>query len=309
MHINFAQSACVVHINTSRFVLLKIQHLKHSEKVHLIDLEKIIHNKNPKLLKILPKFILNYIKKVIHQEDFNRLLLQTKDSYGLDFVKEALEHFQIEVISDGTENIPKNGGCIVVCNHPLGGIDGIAVMSEVGKIRPDLKAMVNDLLMNLQNLSHLMIPVNKHAKNAIQNLRDIDEVYASGNCVIIFPAGLVSRKQNGHVSDLEWKKGFISKAIKYKMSVVPVYIEAKNSSFFYNLALLRKKIGVKTNIEMFFLVDEVYKQKGKTIKMKVGKAIDYTTFTKAHSQYEWAQKVKDHVYELSNASKNELFDF
>lgn len=283
--------------------------MRHSEKVHQIDLEKIIHNKNPKLLKILPKFILKYIKKVIHQDDLNSLLMQTKDSYGLDFVKEVLDHFQIEVKSEGAENIPKTGRCIVVCNHPLGGIDGIAIMSEVGKIRPDLKAMVNDLLMNLQNLSHLMIPVNKHGKNAIQNLRDIDEVYASGNCVIIFPAGLVSRKQQGGVSDLEWKKGFISKAIKYKMSVVPVYIEAKNSSFFYNFAFLRKKIGIKTNIEMFYLVDEVYKQKGKTIQVKIGKAIDYTLFTKAHSQHEWAQKVKDHVYELKNVPKDKLVDF
>ena len=274
-----------------------------------IDLEKIIESKSPHLLKVLPKFILSYLKRIIHQDDLNRLLRQTENLYGIDFVNESLRHFEIQVKCTGFENIPKQGGCIVVCNHPLGGIDGIAIMHEVGKRRSDLKAMVNDLLMNLQNLSHLMIPVNKHGKNAIQYLRDIDIVYASGNCVIIFPAGLVSRKQNGRVSDLEWKKGFISKAIKYKMSVIPVYIEAKNSSFFYNLALLRKKIGVKTNIEMFYLVDEVYKQKGKTIKMKVGKAIDYTTFTKAHSQHEWAQKVKDHVYKLQNTPKNKLVDF
>lgn len=280
--------------------------MKHTKEIHQIDLEKIIRNKNPKILKIVPKFILRYIKKIIHQDELNRLLMETKESYGLDFIKDALNHFQIKVISEGSENIPQNGGCIVVCNHPLGGIDGIAVMNEVGKVRPDMKAMVNDLLMNLENLNHMMIPVNKHGKNAIQNIRDIDTVYASGECIIIFPAGLVSRKQHGHVSDLEWKKGFISKALKYKLNIIPVFIEAGNSSFFYNLASFRKKIGIKTNIEMFYLVDEVYKQKGKTIKIKIGKAIPHSLFTKAQTQYEWAQKVKNHVYKLKD---NQLLDF
>lgn len=274
--------------------------MKDVNSVHQIDLEKIIQNKNPKLLKFLPTFVLNYIKKIIHQDDLNRLLIETKNSIGLDFVKESLKHFQINVESEGKENIPKSGGCIVVCNHPLGGIDGIAIMNEVGKIRPDLKAMVNDLLMNLKNLNHLMIPVNKHGENAMQNIRYIDEVYASGCCVIIFPAGLVSRKQKGHVLDLEWKKGFISKAIKHKLDVVPVYIEARNSTFFYNLASIRKRLGIKTNFEMFYLVNEVYKQKGQTIRIKIGKVISHTTFTKTKSQFEWAQIVKKHVYNLKN---------
>lgn len=283
--------------------------MKDVNSVHQIDLEKVIQNKNPKLLKLLPKFILNYIKKIIHQDDLNRLLEETKDAYGLDFVKESLKHFQINVESEGKENIPKSGGCIVVCNHPLGGIDGIAIMNEVGKIRPDLKAMVNDLLMNLKNLNHLMIPVNKHGKNAIQNLRDIDEVYASGECVIIFPAGLVSRKQKGHIFDLEWKKGFISKAIKYKLDIVPVYIEAKNSTFFYNLASFRKRLGIKTNFEMFYLVNEVYKQKGQTIRIKIGNVIPHTTFNKTKTHFEWAQMVKNQVYKFKNNEEYDSIDF
>lgn len=283
--------------------------MKDVNSVHQIDLEKVIQNKNPKLLKLLPKFVLNYIKKIVHQDDLNRLLEETKDAYGLDFVKESLKHFQINVESEGKENIPKSGGCIVVCNHPLGGIDGIAIMNEVGKIRPDLKAMVNDLLMNLKNLNDLMIPVNKHGKNAIQNLRDIDEVYASGECVIIFPAGLVSRKQKGHIFDLEWKKGFISKAIKYKLDIVPVYIEAKNSTFFYNLASFRKRLGIKTNFEMFYLVNEVYKQKGQTIKIKIGNVIPHTAFNKTKTHFEWAQMVKNQVYKFKNNDEYDLIDF
>lgn len=273
------------------------------DKIHQIDLEEVIRNKNPRLLKLLPRVVLNYIKRVIHQTDFNSFLRETKDLHNHDFVRGTLKHFQINVISKGLENIPKEGGCIVVCNHPLGGIDGIAVMQEVAKHRKDIKALVNDLLMNLHNLTSLLIPINKHGKNAINNVKLLDRTYASEECIIVFPAGLVSRKQKGEIKDLEWKKSFISKAIQYKHDVIPVYIEAKNSRFFYNLGSFRKRIGIKVNLEMFFLVDEVFKQKGKTITIHFGEPIPYTTFTKSLTHLEWAEKVKETVYSLKKSKK------
>ncbi len=282
---------------------MKDDPLKNTNAIHQIDLEEIIRSKNPRLLKFLPPFVLKYIKKIIHQDEFNDFLIQTKDVYEHDFVRETLNYFQIKVQCEGLQNIPEKGGCIVVCNHPLGGMDGIAAMSELGKKRPDLKAMVNDLLMNLQNLNKLLIPVNKHGKNTIQNIRQIDKSFASEDCLIVFPAGLVSRKQNGIIKDLEWKKGFVSKAIKYEQDVIPVHIEASNSSFFYNLARIRKMVGINVNIEMFYLVDEVYKQRGKTIKITIGKPIPHTSFTKAQTQEKWAQMVKEHVYNLKKTKK------
>ncbi|MES2395537.1 MAG: 1-acyl-sn-glycerol-3-phosphate acyltransferase [Bacteroidota bacterium] len=275
-----------------------------NNQIQKIDLEEVIRTKNPRLLKLLPSFMLSYIKRIIHQDEFNDFLQRTKDLYDHDFVSATLNNFQIHVISEGTENIPEKGGCIVVCNHPLGGIDGIAVMKEVGNKRNDIKAMVNDILMNLKNLSSLLIPVNKHAKNAVENIKRIDNAYASDECIIVFPAGLVSRRQKGEIKDLEWKKSFITKAIKYKRNIIPVHIEARNSNFFYNLAALRKTIGIKANIEMFYLVDEVFRQKGKFIKLTIGKPIPYTTFTKMHSDLCWAAKVKEHVYDLGNSKKN-----
>lgn len=270
-----------------------------NSKLLQFNLEEIIRCKNPQLLKLLPEFVLNYIKRIIHQNEFNEFLKQTKDVYAHEFVNAALENFQIKVICEGSENIPKEGGCIVVCNHPLGGIDGIAVMNEVGKVRKDIKALVNDILMNLENLKSLLIPVNKYEKNASENVRRIDQAYASDECIIVFPAGLVSRRQNGKIKDLEWKKSFITKAIKYKRSVIPVHIDACNSNFFYNLASLRKSVGIKANIEMFYLVDEVYRQKGKYIKITVGTPIPYTTFTKKNSEIFWAEQVKEQVYALT----------
>lgn len=267
-----------------------------------IVLEEVIRSKNPKLLKILPGFVLNYIKKIIHQEEFNQLLLETKDKYKLDFVDEALKHFQINVECKGLENIPEKGGCIVVCNHPLGGIDGIAVMNQVGKVRGDMKALVNDLLLNLQNLKELLIPINKLGKNAIQNIRQIDKTYASDECVIVFPAGLVSRKQKGKIQDLEWKKSFVVKAVQYQHDVIPIHVEAQNSNFFYNVASFRKKMRIKTNIEMFYLVDEVYKQRGKTIKLTVGKPISYSVFDKTKTPQVWANEIRNRVYQLKGGS-------
>ena len=268
-----------------------------------IDLEKIIAGKNPALLKMLPAPMLRYIKRVIHQDDLNDFLSRAEHKHDHDFVKMVIEDFKIHLTSKGLENIPKQGGCIVACNHPLGGMDGIAVMHEIGKVRKDIKAMVNDILMNLVNLRPLLIATNKHGRNAVESVKIIDQIFASEECTIVFPAGLVSRKQSGKIKDLEWKKSFITKAKQYKRNIIPVYVEARNSHFFYNLALFRKKLGIKANIEMFFLVDEMYKLKGKPFHVTFGEPVPYITFTKEHSDHYWAEKFKDHVYALKDGKK------
>jgi putative hemolysin len=265
-----------------------------------IDLEKIISSKNPALLKLLPAFVLRYMKRVVHEKEFNEFLLNAKDAYAHDFVGAAVDNFQINISSEGLENIPVYGGCIVVCNHPLGGLDGIAVMNEVGKVRKDIKALVNDILMRLDNLAGLLVPVNKHGKNPTNNMRLINNAYASEECLIVFPAGLVSRVQNGKVEDQAWSRSFISKAVRQQHPVIPVFVDAYNSKFFYALAFLRKKAGIKANLEMFYLVDEAYRQRGKSIRLIVGKPIPSATFTKNHSDQYWANKVRSHVYALKD---------
>lgn len=268
------------------------------KKTPLIDLERVIREKNPQLLKWLPRFVLSYMKRIVHQEEFNDFLLRSKEHMNHEFVKAALKNFEIIVFSEGLENVPESGGCIVACNHPLGGIDGIAVMNAIADRRSDMKALVNDILMNLENMSSLLIPVNKHGKNAVSSVKLIDEAYSSDGCTIVFPAGLVSRKRNGRIEDSEWKKSFITKAVRHKRMVIPVYVDSRNSNFFYNLASLRKAIGVKANLEMFYLVNETYKQKGKAIRLVFGKPIHYSEFTADRSDHHWAQIVKQQVYML-----------
>ncbi len=148
--------------------------------------------------------------------------------------------------------------------------------------------------------------VNKVGANSKETLKLIEDAYSSEAAVLVFPAGLVSRKQKGKVEDLEWKKSFISKAIEHKKPIIPVYTEGKNSKFFYNLALWRKRFGIKANVEMFFLADEMVKQKGQTIRIFFGKPISYETFDKSRSHHEWAQLVKRFVYEMKH---NIDFDF
>ncbi|PZX53802.1 acyltransferase-like protein [Algoriphagus ratkowskyi] len=263
-----------------------------------IDIEKLIASKNPALLRWMPGFILNYIKGVTHEEWMNGVLDRVDHLHGIDFAKGIISELNIEVELVGAENIPKTGGIILAANHPLGGIDGIALMQAISSVRTDMRFLVNDLLMALKNFDPLFVPINKHGKNSGDTLAAIESAYSESYAVIIFPAGLVSRKDDSGIRDLEWKKSFIAKSKKYKKDILPCFIGGKNSSFFYNLAFWRKKIGIKANIEMFYLADELYKQQGKKVVITVGEQISYQSLNSSKSDRDWAEHVKDVVYEL-----------
>jgi putative hemolysin len=276
-----------------------------SEK--FIDVRKAIASKNPKLLKFLPGFIMRYIIRTVHQDELNMAIERNKNRMGHDFVTAAMEEFKAITVVKGEENIPLAGGIIMAANHPLGGLDGVAFMNVAGKYRKDIKFFVNDLLMAFKNLSSILIPVNKHGKNSTEYSKKFDEIYGSSDCLLLFPAGLVSRRQSGgKIEDLVWKKSFISKSIQYKKNIVPVFIDGSNSRFFYNLAYWRKKIGIKANIEMFYLVDEMYKQRGKTIIFTFGEPISWKTFTNDKSAEYWSERVKQHVYALKSGDKSKM---
>lgn len=267
-----------------------------------IDIEKAIQSKNPKLLQWMPDFALNYIKKVTHEAWLNSVLNKHIDLKGLDFVNALIAEFEMDVQLIGGEHIPESGGFILAANHPLGGMDGISLMYAIGKLRPDIRFLVNDLLMSFDNFQPIFVPVNTLGKNPVNASLRIEETYANQHPVLIFPAGLVSRKQEGKVKDLAWKKSFISKAKKYKLDVLPCHIGGKNSEFFYNLANWRKKIGVKANVEMFWLVDEMYKQRGKKVVIHVGSPVSYQYFNSEKNDAQWAEYMKDLVYKLGEAN-------
>lgn len=262
-----------------------------------IDIEKVIAGKNPRLLKIIPGFLIRYLKRVIHQDKLNEVLNRLREKQGLDFVEEILNEFKANIVVKGEENLRLADRYVVVSNHPLGGLDGLALMHAVGKIRQDIVAPVNDFLMYLPNLRPLFIPVNKHGSNAA-NIRIFDETFESDKAILYFPAGLCSRKVNGNIIDLDWKKTFLSKARKFQRDILPVHISGRNSAFFYNLANFRKFIGLKANIEMLYLVDEMFRQKNKDIVITFGKPIPLSTFDKRMNDNDWAAMVRNHVYRL-----------
>jgi putative hemolysin len=266
---------------------------------HQIDIEEVIRSKNPALLRWMPGFALNYIKKIIHQAEINRFLREHGEKQSFDFVQAILHEFGAEVTVQGLENLPDAGGCVVASNHPLGGLDGIALVHAVSLKRKDLKFIVNDVLMNIKNLNDIFVGVNKHGKNTTAVLDNIDSFYAGSGVLVIFPAGLVSRKQEqGLIRDLEWKKSFVVKSKKFRRNIIPVHIGGRNSAFFYNLAKTRARLGIKANLEMFYLIDEMYHQLGKNIHITIGKPIPADIFDDTYSDAEWAQRVKAHIYTL-----------
>ncbi|EOZ93577.1 Hemolysin A [Indibacter alkaliphilus LW1] len=264
-----------------------------------IDIAEVLKDKNPGLHKWMPGFVLSYIKRIVHEKDINQVMANIGHLQGMDFVNALVDEFGVEVSLAGAENIPLDRPVIFASNHPLGGMDGIAFMYALGKYRTDIRFLVNDILTNIKNFEPMFVPVNKHGANSREVSKLIEETYAGEHAVLVFPAGLVSRKQAEGVKDLEWKKSFISKAKRYKKDVVPVYIEGKNSDFFYNLARFRKQLGIKANLEMFYLADEMFAQRGKKVVIHIGKPISYEYFDKLKTETEWAEEVKRIVYQMA----------
>jgi len=268
------------------------------EEKKFIQVREVIRQKSPGLAKWLPSPLLKYLERTIHEDDINDIMYRFRDLKGLDFVDALIEDLNVKVVIEGVENIPLTDSVIFASNHPLGGLDGIAFMQAIGQYRKDVKFIVNDFLMNVVNLEPLFVGVNKVGGQSKSAISAVDEAFATDHALLVFPAGLVSRKIGHEIVDLEWKKSFISKAKKYKKDIVPVYIEGKNSSFFYNLARWRNKLGVKFNLEMLYLVDEFFAQRGQNVTIRIGKRIPWTQFDSSRNERQWAAEIKQLVYDL-----------
>lgn len=264
----------------------------------MMDLKEIINGKSPGLYEKLPRFVTRYVSKILHIDEMNAYLKRAKGKEGLDFAKITLEEFGVTVNPQGIENIPKEGRILLCSNHPLGGFDGMALFYVVSQIRENVLSPANDFLLYLKNMEKHFIPIAKIGSNKA-NIKSLDNAFNSDNTIIYFPAGLCSRKIKGEIRDLKWHKTFITRSKRSKRDVIPVFMAGRNSRRFYNLARIRKFLGLKFNVEMLYLVDEAYNLREKNIKMIFGKPIPYSTFDKRYRDNVWAEKVKSHVYDLS----------
>ncbi|MBR5778920.1 MAG: 1-acyl-sn-glycerol-3-phosphate acyltransferase [Bacteroidales bacterium] len=273
---------------------------------NFIDIDKVIAGKSPSLQKKLPRFLVGRLKKLLHVDEINFYVYKFRDKFGPDFTNAVLtEALSVNIEVVNPENIPQGVNPLMVGNHPLGGVDGMALINEVGKVRRDILFPVNDFLLYLPGLRNNFIPINKVGRNN-KNINALETAFKENNALLYFPAGLCSRKHKGVIKDLEWKKTFIKKAVQYHRDITPIYVDAKNTNRFYRIANWRKKLGIKFNIEMILLPDEMFKQRNKTIRLVFGKPIPYTTFDSSKTDSEWAALVREHVY---NLDKNPNLEF
>ncbi len=269
------------------------------EGITRVDVREVLRQKAPSVAGKIPGFIINYLIRIIHEEEINDILTRYHDKEGVDFMQELIGYFDLSLKIIGEENIPSDGRYIFASNHPLGGLDGICLSAVIGR-RYDgkIRYLVNDLLLYLTNLRSIFVPINKHGAQGRENARLIDEAYASDNQVVTFPAGLCSRMIGGKIQDTEWKKSFIQKAVEYKRDIVPVYFEGRNSAFFYAVAALRKKLGIKMNYEMIYLPREMFRSRHKTFCIHFGKPVPWQTFDGSRKPTEWAGWMREQVYNL-----------
>lgn len=258
-----------------------------------INVKDVFKSKAPNAK--VPGFIFNYLERIIHQKEINGFLREYGHLNGIEFVEQAIRFVDIKVVSEGLADLPE-GNYTFAGNHPLGGIDGMATGLAVHQRFPQqsIKFLSNDILSNVSNLLPLFVPVNKVGNQAQHRTlpKRINEAYQSDKQMVIFPAGICSRRVNGVITELEWQKSFIVKSIESKRNVVPVYFHGQNSNFFYTLANIRKFLGIKLNIEMLYLVDEMFKQRGRTFRVTYGAPIPYSTFDKTRTHMEWAEYVR-----------------
>lgn len=272
------------------------------------DIRAILKSKAPNAH--VPGFLIRYLERIVHIKQMNAFLRKHPDLRDYDFIRLVIsEELGCSASIEGTENIPQDGKPVIfVSNHPLGGLDGMIIAQMIHENHPrQLKVIVNDLLMHMEPLADLWAPVSKLGKLSKEQAAEQQRMWESETDVLTFPAGACSRLQRiNHawlIQDLEWQKNFVQRAREYQRDIVPIYFEGRNSRFFYALAYIRKLLHIKLNIEMLYLVDEMYGAHGKHFKVHVLPPIPYTTFDTSKTPKEWAQYVKSIVYATNHTTR------
>lgn len=265
-----------------------------------LNLGKILKDKNPKLAKWIPRFVVRGLNNFIKADSLNEILElnEFKDSIG--FIDGALDYIGVTYKLYNIENIPSDSKLIFIANHPLGGVDGMILATAIDKVCPDVRLIVNDILLNIEPLKPIFVGVNKHGAQANELSQKLNELYNSNSPIINFPAGLCSRLfKKGVINDLQWKPSFVARTIASQRVVIPTFVEARNSRFFYKFARWRKRLGIKANLEMVMLPRQVFFQKGKEVKIHFGKPI---TMDSSRSARKWCNLIREEVYKLGSVT-------
>ena len=268
-----------------------------------VDIEKVLRDKMGSKSRWVPSPVVKWLKNLIHEDWLNQFLWDNRDVKGTPWLEACVKYVDMHIEVKGLENLPKKDDgrlYTFVSNHPLGGIDGVTLGSILGRQYEDrFRYLVNDLLMNLPGLAPLCIPINKTGSQSRNFPAMVEAGFKSDNHILMFPAGLCSRKKGGEIHDLPWKKTFITKSVQTQRDVVPIHFGGQNSEKFYRIANIGDRLNLKFTIATLWLVDEMYKNRGKTFPVTIGKPIPWQTFDKSKTPAEWAQYVQDVVYKLN----------
>ena len=267
-----------------------------------IDIDEILRSKAGPKAKRIPRFIVAWLKRRLHQDQVNDFLRIIGDKEGVPWLKGCLDFLDTKVEVKGLENLPSDADgrrFTFVSNHPLGGQDGVALGYVLGTHYDGrIKYLVNDLLMFLPGLAPLCIPINKTGKQSRQFPAMVEAGFSGDDHILMFPAGLCSRRRHGVIRDLPWNKTFITKSVQHQRDVVPIYFSGRNSNKFYTIANICKMLGLKFNLAMLYLVDELFKNQHKTFEVHIGRPIPWQTFDRSRTATQWAAYVQDIVYQL-----------
>lgn len=275
----------------------------------VIDVDAVLKQRVPGLWRWLPRFVIRGVERLIHQDGLNWLLRSNYPKRGVEFCEGVFDNLKVTTELVNTDRLPaaENRRVTYICNHPLGALDGMALIAAVGRHHGcEPYFVVNDLLSAVEPLSDVFIPINKHGAQSRQAAERLEEAFASDRPMIVFPAGMVSRKgKGGVIADLKWNKMFVGKCLKNSRDVIPVFFGGKNSQFFYNFARIRTKLGIKFNYEMVLLPSEVFKSQGKHYKIHIGQQIPIEEISNM-STSETLEKVRKAVYAMSEDGDNKL---
>ncbi|MDE6268675.1 MAG: glycerol acyltransferase [Muribaculaceae bacterium] len=270
-----------------------------------IDVDAVLRQRLGTKYRRIPRFVIRALEKIVCQDKLNRLLKENAQFQGADFCHGVLSSLGITVSVSHPERLPKapdsDMRCIFACNHPLGGLDGMALIDYFTSISPTGRVwfVVNDLLMAVTPLRCVFLPVNKHGRQSREAALRIEEAFSGPDPILVFPAGLVSRKQKGGIFDLAWNKMFIQKAIQYRRDIIPLHFSGRNSSFFYNFALARKRLGIKFNIEMILLPREIFNNTGARFIVTPGDRIPWQELVGGSDAAKTASSIRQKVYQLA----------
>ena len=267
-----------------------------------IDIDEILRSKAGPKAKRIPRFIVAWLKRRLHQDQVNDFLRIIGDKEGVPWLKGCLDFLDTKLEVKGLENLPSDADgrrFTFVSNHPLGGQDGVALGYVLGTHYDGrIKYLVNDLLMFLPGLAPLCIPINKTGKQSRQFPAMVEAGFSGDDHILMFPAGLCSRRRHGVIRDLPWNKTFITKSVQHQRDVVPIYFSGRNSNKFYTIANICKMLGLKFNLAMLYLVDELFKNHHNTFEVHIGRPIPWQTFDRSRTAAQWAAYVQDIVYKL-----------